>query len=57
MERVIHEDGWTKIAMTKMWKLDSFMKESQRFNGIGLSEHFHISLATGQLIDSGHKLH
>ena len=28
------EDGWTKVAMTKMWKLDSFMKESQRMNGV-----------------------
>ena len=38
VERVIKEDGWTKVAMTKMWKLDSFLKESQRMNGIGLSE-------------------
>ena len=34
VERVIKEDGWTKIAMTKMWKVDSFLKESQRYNGI-----------------------
>ena len=34
VERVIKEDGWTKVAMTKMWKLDSFLKESQRINGI-----------------------
>ncbi|THH06027.1 hypothetical protein EW145_g4362 [Phellinidium pouzarii] len=36
IERVIKEEGWTKIAMTKMQKLDSFMKESQRFNGINI---------------------
>jgi len=30
---VIGEHGWTKLAMGKMWKLDSFMRESQRFNG------------------------
>lgn len=35
VERVIKEDGWTKVAMTKMRKLDSFLKETQRFNGIG----------------------
>ena len=38
VERVIDEEGWTKGAMTKLWKLDSFMKESQRFNGINLRE-------------------
>ncbi|OCB86528.1 cytochrome P450 [Sanghuangporus baumii] len=31
---VIKEEGWTKVAMTKMWKLDSFLKESIRINGI-----------------------
>ncbi|KAL5531375.1 hypothetical protein ACEPAG_4252 [Sanghuangporus baumii] len=36
VERVIKENGWSKVAMTKMWKLDSFMKESQRMNGINL---------------------
>ncbi|EJD07489.1 cytochrome P450 [Fomitiporia mediterranea MF3/22] len=36
IEQVIKEEGWSKIAMTKMWKLDSFMKESQRINGINL---------------------
>ncbi|KAL5492509.1 hypothetical protein ACEPAI_3956 [Sanghuangporus weigelae] len=36
VERVINENGWSKVAMTKMWKLDSFMKESQRMNGINL---------------------
>ncbi|EJD07466.1 cytochrome P450 [Fomitiporia mediterranea MF3/22] len=36
IEQVIKEDGWSKVAMTKMWKLDSFMKESQRMNGIHL---------------------
>ena len=31
----MEKDGWTKVAVGKMWKLDSFMKESQRINGIG----------------------
>ncbi|KAJ3556992.1 hypothetical protein NM688_g1715 [Phlebia brevispora] len=34
IEAVIETDGWTKIAMGKMPKLDSFMRESQRLNGI-----------------------
>ncbi|KAI5118158.1 hypothetical protein M0805_005780 [Coniferiporia weirii] len=36
VERVIKAEGWTKAAMNKMRKLDSFMKESQRYNGIGM---------------------
>ncbi|EJD07460.1 cytochrome P450, partial [Fomitiporia mediterranea MF3/22] len=36
IEQVIKEEGWSKVAMTKMRKLDSFMKESQRLNGINL---------------------
>ncbi|KAI0800577.1 cytochrome P450 [Fomes fomentarius] len=33
IESVIATDGWTKLSMDKMWKLDSFLKESQRYNG------------------------
>ena len=33
IEPIIAAEGWTKAAMAKMWKLDSFMKESQRMNG------------------------
>ncbi|KAJ7049341.1 cytochrome P450 [Mycena amicta] len=29
----VAEDGWTKTAMSKCIKLDSFLRESQRFNG------------------------
>ncbi|EIN06110.1 cytochrome P450 [Punctularia strigosozonata HHB-11173 SS5] len=39
VERVVAEEGWTKIAMTKMHKIDSFIKESSRinsFSGISL---------------------
>lgn len=30
VEAVISSEGWTKAAMGKMWKVDSFLKESQR---------------------------
>ncbi len=30
VEAVISTEGWTKVAMGKMWKLDSVLKESQR---------------------------
>ena len=39
VERIIAEEGWTKPSMTKMRKLDSFMKESQRYTGIGMREY------------------
>ncbi|PRP86150.1 hypothetical protein PROFUN_03137 [Planoprotostelium fungivorum] len=35
VEEVIAREGWTKIGMNKMRKLDSFLKESQRVNGLG----------------------
>ncbi|TBU43931.1 cytochrome P450 [Dichomitus squalens] len=34
---VTEAHGWTKAAMGRMWKLDSFLKESQRYNGIALT--------------------
>lgn len=34
---IVGTEGWTKAAMGKMWMIDSFLKESQRYNGIGLS--------------------
>ncbi|KAI0640041.1 cytochrome P450 [Trametes polyzona] len=37
IEGIIKEEGWTKNGMGKMWKLDSFLRESQRYNGIGLT--------------------
>ncbi|KAG2154646.1 cytochrome P450 [Suillus clintonianus] len=33
---VINQDGWTKDAMKKLNKMDSFLKESQRFSGTTL---------------------
>ncbi|PCH34303.1 cytochrome P450 [Wolfiporia cocos MD-104 SS10] len=33
IESAIKSDGWTKAAVGKMMKLDSFMRESQRMNG------------------------
>lgn len=38
IEEVIRTDGWTKVSMGSMWKLDSFLKESHRVNGISGSE-------------------
>ncbi|KAF9233836.1 cytochrome P450 [Melanogaster broomeanus] len=35
VESVVGIEGWTKAALTKMHKIDSFLKESQRFEGLG----------------------
>ena len=40
IEPIIQEYGWTKSAMARMWKLDSFMKESQRMNGLNAGSLF-----------------
>ena len=38
VEPLVSAEGWSKATMGKMRKLDSFMKESQRYNGISLSK-------------------
>lgn len=35
IERVVAQEGWTKTAMGKMRKVDSFLRESQRMDGLG----------------------
>ncbi|TDL14450.1 cytochrome P450 [Rickenella mellea] len=34
VENVIKQDGWTKTAMSKLHKVDSFLKETLRFTGL-----------------------
>ncbi|KIJ13827.1 hypothetical protein PAXINDRAFT_13375 [Paxillus involutus ATCC 200175] len=34
VEAIVEKDGWSKEALTKMRKVDSFLKESQRTDGI-----------------------
>ena len=41
IERVVADEGWTKSAFTHMWKLDSFLKESHRYNGMTFGELIH----------------
>lgn len=35
VERVVKEEGWTKAALNSMFKVDSFLRESQRLKGNG----------------------
>jgi hypothetical protein len=35
VEAVVAQEGWTKTAMDKMHKIDSFLRETQRLDNIG----------------------
>jgi cytochrome P450 len=43
LQALAEDGGWKKTTLTKMRKLDSFMKESQRLNGPSLSK---LSIST-----------
>jgi len=36
VDAVIREEGWTKAGIDKMHKIDSFLRETQRLDGIVL---------------------
>ncbi|KAI0640085.1 cytochrome P450 [Trametes polyzona] len=36
IERIVNEEGWTKNSVSKMWMVDSVLKESQRMSGLNL---------------------
>ena len=46
VERVTATEGWTKASMQKLRKVDSFLRESQRYNGIGT-----LSMTRKALVD------
>ncbi|KAJ7499254.1 cytochrome P450 [Mycena latifolia] len=35
VQSVVQQEGWTRASLNKMYKIDSFLSESQRFHGIG----------------------
>jgi cytochrome P450 len=36
VEAAVAEEGWTKAGLDKMYKIDSFLRETQRLEGLGL---------------------
>jgi cytochrome P450 len=38
VEAVVAQEGWTKLAMTRLVKMDSFYKETMRVYGLGCGE-------------------
>ncbi|PCH44104.1 cytochrome P450, partial [Wolfiporia cocos MD-104 SS10] len=58
VEAAVKTDGWTKAAINKLWRLDSFLKETQRLYGIGSVALIRkaiqdITLSDGTLIPTG----
>ncbi|EJF57560.1 cytochrome P450 [Dichomitus squalens LYAD-421 SS1] len=58
IDLIVATEGWTKNALAKMWKLDSFVKESQRINGVVLTTMIRkavkdVVLVNGTLIPKG----
>lgn len=49
VEEIVTTQGWTKAALGKMWKLDSFLKEFQRYQGLGLGTHIMFLLVVEPL--------
>jgi hypothetical protein len=43
VDAVIREEGWTKAGVDKMYKIDSFLKETQRVDGISLRPLYSLS--------------
>ena len=40
VDAVVADEGWSKLAMQKMRRVDSFLKECQRIYGLGSSASF-----------------
>jgi cytochrome P450 len=40
VESIVEEDGWTKLALDRMSRIDNFVQESQRMNPVGSSAYF-----------------
>ncbi|KAI0756382.1 cytochrome P450 [Daedaleopsis nitida] len=58
VKAVVASDGWTKDGLNKMWKVDSFIKESHRWNGLTFLSVFRkamtdITLRDGTKIPKG----
>lgn len=50
VETVVASDGWTKAGLNKMWKVDSFLKESHRWNGLTFSGSPYLSAVGARLL-------
>jgi hypothetical protein len=42
VDAVIREEGWTKAGVDKMHKIDSFLRETQRVDGVALRSLYYL---------------
>ena len=50
VESVVAKEGWTKAGMDQMHKIDSFVRETQRIDGILISPSNSFSLSVANLL-------
>jgi len=50
VEAVVAEEGWTKAAMDKMHKIDSFVRETQRLGGLTIGSFPSVQLWIYELL-------
>lgn len=51
VETIVNSEGWTKVGLGRMVKLDSFLKESQRYNSAGAVSLFRKAMKDCRLSD------
>ncbi|KAJ3480751.1 hypothetical protein NLI96_g8124 [Meripilus lineatus] len=51
VESIVKSEGWTKAAMQKMRKVDSFLRECQRYYGLGPTSMTRLALQDFQFSD------
>ncbi len=49
-EEVVSRDGWSKVAIQKMRRVDSFLKEAQRMFGLGDSKYIPLNIFTSSFL-------
>jgi len=47
-DAVIKEEGWTKAGIDKMYKIDSFLRETQRLDGLIIRPFYFFSISNSR---------
>ena len=50
VEAAVAEEGWTKAGLDKMYKIDSFLRETQRLDGLGIGPVYSLRLPSQLLM-------
>jgi hypothetical protein len=52
VDAVITEEGWTKAGIDKMHKIDSFLRETQRVDGLNIRSLYFFPSTVSQVQDT-----